>query len=228
MLVENEGTITRKDGRGNMDMQEIFIQKGVKRDCTSSVYLETTHLKMMCSINGPIYQSNIPKSKADEAGKMAININVLIPSYYHDVQLPFNKNNLESQLEDLFAKNIFVEKYARTKIVINIEVFEFTCNILPFTIMAITLALNEANIEQKGLITSASLVYKNNHIIVDPTFEEEDLAQFKFVFGCVMDLQENNIFIQSGSIEDEAEYKKLIGTAIKMCEAYQNFLISKL
>lgn len=227
MLVEDNKS-ERKDGRKNTDLQEIFIQKGIKKDSTSSVYVETNHLKMICAVNGPFYQTNISKNKMEDAGKMNVIVNVLIPSYYNDIPTPCNKNTLESQLEDLFSKNIFVEKYSRTKLVINIEIFEFSCDILPFAVMAISLALNDANIEQKGLITCASVMYRNKTIVADPTFEEQKNADSKITFGCIMDLQENNLYIQNGQIEDEGEYKKVVGTAIKMCEAYQNFLISKI
>ncbi len=228
IIEENILPKERKDGRGMKEMQEIFIQKGAKRDSTSSVYLETNHLKMMISINGPIYQSTIPKSKGDDAGKMSVMFKIQIPSYYNDVNLPFNKNWIETQLEELFTKNIFIEKYARTKLTINVEVFEFSCDFLPFAVMGVTLALNDANIEQKGLITCANIICnKMDSIIVDPTFDEEAQAVFKLTFASTMDFQENNLFVQRGVIE-ESEFKKVIGTAIKMCEAYQNFLISKL
>jgi ribonuclease PH len=219
--------VSRKDNRSNTQMQEILINKDAKRDCTSSVYLETNHLKLLCSINGPIFLSTISKSKAEDASKMSVSVKVTIPSYYSDKNLSSMKNTLEMQLEDLFTRNIFTEKYARTKLVINVEVFEFSCDITPFAAMAITLALNDANIEQKGLITCANVIYKNSSVIVDPTIEEEQSADLKLTFGCIMDLQENNLFIQNGWIE-EMEFKKVVGTAIKMCEAYQNFLISKL
>ena len=220
-------TELRKDRRSNSQMQEILIQKGAKRDSTSSVYLETNHLKLLCSVNGPIYQSTISKSKSEDASKMNVSVKVTIPSYSSDKNINTTKNTLEMQLEDLFTRNIFIEKYARTKLIINVEIFEFSCDITPFAIMAITLALNDANIEQKGLITCANVLYKDKQIVVDPTLDEENFSELKLTFGCIMDLQENNLFIQNGSIE-EVEFKKVVGTAIKMCEAYQNFLISKL
>ena len=175
MLIDedNNTDIKRKDGRANSEMQQILIQKGAKRDCTSSVYIETNHLKILISINGPLYLSTISKSKTDDASKMNLSVKLQIPSYYSDTNLPLNKNSIETRLEDLFTRNIFLEKYARTKLVINVEVFEFSCDILPFAIMGITLALNDANIEQKGLITCANIIYNKEKIIVDPTFEEE-------------------------------------------------------
>lgn len=221
---EPKSTILRKDGRSNLDMQEIFIQKGAKLDSASSLYLETTHLKLLCSINGPIYLSSISKSKSDDANKMNVNVNIVFPSYLDSVH---NKNSLEILLEDLFSHNILVEKYPRTKLNIKLDVFEYNCDILPFAVMAISLALVYANIEQKGISTCANIIVKNGEIFVDPTIDEENGNEFKLTFGSLVDFQENNIFIQNGTVQNNI-FKKVIGTSIKMCEAYQKFLISKI
>lgn len=219
--------IERKDKRTNLQMQEIFIKKGVKFNSSSSIYLETNHIKLLCSVQGPIYLSTVSKNKSDDASKMNLNVKVSIPSYYNGQEIASKKNSLEIQLEELFSKNVFLDKYPRTKLLVNIEVFEFSCEILPYAIMATTLALNDANIEQKGLITCAHIIIKENQLIVDPTNEEERNAEFKLIFGCVSDLQENNLFIQNGWTE-EKEFKSAVGTCIKICEAYQKFMIAKL
>jgi ribonuclease PH len=221
---EMKSSTLRKDGRSNLDMQEIFIQKGSKINYSSSLYLETTHLKLLCSVNGPVYLSSISKSKTDDANKMNINVSLVFPSYLEPAP---NKNSIEMLLEELFSQNILVDKYPRTKLNIKLDVFEYKCDILPFAVMAISLALVYANIEQKGLSTCANMIVKNGEIIVDPTTDEENGAEFKLTFGSLVDFQENNIFIQNGSVENNV-FKKVIGTAIKMCEAYQKFLISKL
>ena len=84
-------TKLRKDSRAMLDMQEIFIQKGAKTDSITSLYLETTHLKLLCSINGPIYLSTISKAKSDDANKMNVNVNLVFPSYLDSAP---NKNSL--------------------------------------------------------------------------------------------------------------------------------------
>jgi len=219
--------LQRKDGRLNTQMQEIFMKKGLKKDASSSVYIETNHLKLLCSVNGPIYLTNIPKSKSDDASKMNVEVKLHVPSYYLDQHLPMNRNLIETQLEDLFSRNILVEKYARTKLIINLEIFEISCDILPYAIMGICLALNDANVEQKGIITCSNVVISNGNLLVDPTFEEEKMADFKLIFGCNMDYQENNVFLQKGNLE-EAEYKKVLGTSIKICDVFHNYIISKM
>lgn len=162
---------------------------------------------------------------------MNLKVNVNFPTYYTDENINMNhevyKNSLEMQLEDLFSHNILTEKYARTKLTINIDLFEFSCDILPFALMATTLALNEAAIEQKGILTCSNLALINDQIIVDPTLEEEKNSSFKLVFGSIIDLQETNLFLQNGTTNED-KFKKMVGTAIIMCESYQNYLISKM
>src|SRR5687768_7826474 len=116
----NTTNAKRKDNRGNLEMQSIYIQKNAKINSTSSIYLETSALKLLCSINGPIYLTIASKSKNDEANKMNITVNVNLPLYCNNCNLnqnEFNKNSIEIQLEDLFTQNILTERYPRTKLV---------------------------------------------------------------------------------------------------------------
>jgi ribonuclease PH len=148
------------------------------------------------------------KSRSDESNSMNVKVNVNFPSYY-ERNFENEKNTIESKLEDLFLNNILVERYAKTKLIINIDVFEFNCDITPYAIMAISMALTHANIEQKGIICSANIVSIEEKIVVDPTLEEEKYANYKLVFGSNVGLQENNLFLQTGSI-DESNLKKVL------------------
>lgn len=120
-----------------------------------------------------------------------------------------NKLFIESTLNKLFSKNILAEKYSKATIEITIEIFELNCDILSYSIMATSLALTLANIEQKGLITCANLISINDEILADPILEEENQSSNQLFFGCIVDLQENNLFIQKGFIESE-KLKKVI------------------
>jgi ribonuclease PH len=190
-------------------MLTIVIQKGVKLNCTSSIYLETTHLKLMCYINGPIYLSASSKGKIDESNSMNIKVNINFPSYY-ETNFENLKNSLESKLEDLFFHNIITERYLKTKLEINIDIFEFNSDITPYAVMATTLALTSANIEQKGILTACNVITVNNNILIDPTFDEEKLADYKLVFGSIVDLQENNLFLQTGRTDEDSLKKVTI------------------
>lgn len=173
---------------------------------TSSVYVETTHLKLLCSIDGPIFLTGIQSRKQD-LSTLIIEVKINFPSYLNSNPLVKNyiseKNSLENYIENLFQNIILNERYSRNKIVININVLEINCDLIPFAVMGISLALNEANVEQKALCTAANVIRKNNQLIIDPTLEEESNADFKLLWGCLFDLEENTLFIQKGSCDED-------------------------
>jgi ribonuclease PH len=152
------------------------------------------------------------QSRNQDLNSLILEVNVKFPSYLSKNSLVKNyvlqKSNIENNIENLFKNIILADRYARNKIIINIEVIEINCDLLPFATLGISLALNEANIEQKGICTSANIIKKNNELIIDPTLEEELSAEFKLNWGCLCDLEENSLFIQKG-IADEETLKKV-------------------
>jgi ribonuclease PH len=167
----------------------------------------------MCYINGPIYLSASSKGKIDESTTMNIKVNINFPSYYEG-NYDSQKNSLESRLEDLFFHNILVDRYLKTKLEVNIDILEFSIDIMPYAIMATTLALTDASIEQKGVLTSCNVVLVNGEVVVDPTSTEELSADYKLIFGSIVDLQENNLYIQTGRTDEES--MKKVGISLNL------------
>ena len=112
-------------------------------------------------------------------------------------------------IENLIRNVIIAEKYSRNKIVITIDVIEINCDLIPYAVMGLSLALNDANIEQRGLCSASNIIRKNGEIVVDPTFEEEENSEFKLIWGCLYDLEENALYKQKGN-SDEENLKKVI------------------
>ena len=94
---------------------------------------------------------------------MQIKINIKFPTYLGDnlsrSELETYKMNLESVLLNLYSQTILTEKYAKTILEINIDIIEFNCDITNYAIMAVSLALNYASIEQKGLVSCSNIVF---------------------------------------------------------------------
>jgi len=103
---------------------------------------------------------------------MGLKITVKFPTYLSEKDFSFDnrslasyKLNLESTLYNIFVQNILSEKYFKTSIEINVEVYEFSCDFTHYAIMAISQSLMYANIEQKGIISCAKLVRNKINII---------------------------------------------------------------
>ena len=207
-----------------ISLSPLLIQKDIKANCTNSVYIETPSLKLLVALNGPYYSPS--KSSNVDESRMDININIKVPSYcnYSQTQCAYN----ESQLEDILTKHLLIEKYPRTRLDIVIEVFEFKADYFPYAVMGTSLCACYANIEQKGILTCCKVVIdKNGKIIADPTIEKERGCETKFVIGSNISMKENFMFMQDGVCGQDV-MKKAIASAIKICEVYQNYIMSKL
>ena len=207
--------MSRKDGRNDLDLLPIHIERDVKPNYTNSIYIENNSLKLLCAIKGPY-------ASAKNEPKMELNIKIKIPIYYQEQG---NVSYNETKLEDIFVKHILTEKYPRTKLDIVIEVFEFNCDYFPFAVMAISMCANIANIEQRGILSCCSIIIKDGHIVADPSFDEEDGT--KMIIGCNIFLKENFMFTQLGKVDDEI-MKNALATGIKICESYHNLIITNL
>lgn len=223
----------RKDNRTNQDLQEIciykfkkitlrliykyffnrfikllyiVIRKNIKSNKTSSIYIESSHLKILCSIEGPIFFTGL-QTRNQDLSNLNLEVNINFPSYlernFKVKKYISNKSTTENCIENLLRNVILSEKYARNKIVISIDVIEINCDLIPYAVIGLSLALNEANIEQRGLCSASNIIRKNGDFIVDPTFEEEEGSEFKLLWGCLYDLEENTFYKQKGNIDEE-------------------------
>ena len=205
-------------------LNPILIKKDIKANCTQSVYLETKNLKLICSINGPHYITN---AVIDDY-KMSVNVKIKIPEYFKE-KINSNIEFMENQIKSILDGHLLLLKYQRTKLDVNLEVFEYNNDFLPYALMAISLCCNYGNIEQKGILTSCSILVNNKgEIITEPSLnEEKEKDSIKFIVGYNILLKENVLFIQRGKCSEDI-LKKVLAISIKICETYQNFLIKQL
>ena len=153
-----------------ISLPNLIVKKDVKKNCTASVYLESENIKILCYLNGPFFSSN---NQINNNFNVILDIKIKIPSYIENA-LVKNTNDYEINIENILKKHILTEKYPRTKMEIFFEIFEFNINYLPFCLMAVSLCLNYAGVEQKGLLTSCNLLMKNDKIEVNPILNENN------------------------------------------------------
>ena len=159
---------------------------------------------------------------------MSVNVKIKIPEYFKE-KINSNIEFMENQIKSILDGHLLLLKYQRTKLDVNLEVFEYNNDFLPYALMAISLCCNYANIEQKGILTSCSiLVNSKGEIITEPSLnEEKEKNSIKFILGYNILLKENVLFIQRGKCSEDI-LKKVLAISIKICETYQNFLIKQL
>ena len=206
-------------------LSPLLISKNIKPNCTYSIYIETPKLKLLCYLNGPYYSTNASFTE----GKMSLNLKIKIPSYINNPFLRRDIQNTENKIKSVLLKHLLLAKYSRTKLDIIIEIYEINCDFFPYALMATSICCNYAGIEQRGILSSCTLLLNNkNEIIVEPNLEQIYNDEFtKFNIAYNIPLQETISFFQDGSCDDET-LKKIIATSMKICDTYNKFLLNKI
>ena len=206
-------------------LNPLLIQKNIKPNCTYSIYLETPKLKLLCYLNGPYYSNTMNFTD----NKMVINLNVKIPSYIDNSFLKRDIQISEDKIKNIIMKHLLIEKYPRTKLDITIEIYEINCDYLPFALMATSICCTYASIEQRGILSSCTLILEeNNKIIPEPELNQIYNDKYtKFTIAYNIPLQETIAFFQDGLCDDET-LKKITVYSMKICGLYNDLIMRKL
>ena len=110
-----------------------------------------------------------------------------------------------------------------------IEIYEIDCDYFPYALMATSICCNYAGIEQRGILSSCSLLLNNkNEIIIEPNLDQiYNSENTKFNIAYNIPLQETISFFQDGVCDDEI-VKKVIATSMKICDTYNKFILNKI
>jgi len=206
-------------------LSPLLISKNIKPNCSYSIYLETPKLKLLCYLNGPYYSTTMNFTE----NKMSINLKIKIPLYINNSLLKRDIQITEDKLKDILMKHLLIEKYPRTKLDIIIEIYEINCDYFPYALMATSICCIFANIEQRGILSSCTLILdENKNIITEPELNQIYNDKYtKFTIAYNLPLNETIAFFQDGYCDDEI-LKKIIATSMKICDAYNNFILNKI
>ena len=206
-------------------LSPLLISKNIKPNCTYSVYLETPKLKLLCYLNGPYYSA----SSNFTENKLTINLKIKIPSYVNNSLLKRDIQITEDKIKNILMKHLLIEKYPRAKLDIYIEIYEINCDYFPYALMSTSICCNYANIEQRGILSSCTLILdEKKNIITDPELSQIYNDKFtKFTIAFNIPLQETIAFFQDGYCDDET-IKKIIATSMNICGVYNNFILNKI
>lgn len=187
------------------------------------VYLESTNLKLLTTVEGPLFNTGL-----DCSNKMKIYVNISFPTYGEISMKNYEKQNIENIIVKLLNKIIFIEKYEKSVMIINLELIEFTSEILHYCMISIMTILCNLNIEIKGILTcSNAIVDKNDNIIVDPNKNQEKDCKEKLQLACLVEVEEIILVIKDGKTkDDDSIFKKLLTESLAVCKAYHDYIVN--
>ncbi|ODV97072.1 hypothetical protein PACTADRAFT_39267 [Pachysolen tannophilus NRRL Y-2460] len=176
------------------EISKMFINTGLVKNCDGSAYIEVGNTIIQVSIYGPrpIRGSFIDKailstecrflpylSQPNDSISRLTSSTSLITNYNGKLNLSNIEQKISSYIESCFLSCIYLENYPKSSIDIFIKILSVDTNLLNLVndvVHCCSLAMVDAQIESKDLITSGNLRYlkSNNHIIMDPKCKDKD------------------------------------------------------
>ncbi|WP_290899867.1 exosome complex exonuclease Rrp41 [Ferroglobus sp.] len=186
----------RLDGRLPDELRPIKIEAGVLKNADGSCYLEMGKNKVMAAVYGP--RKVQPKHLADPTQAIVRYRYNMAPFSVEERKRPgpdrrsveISKVSREA-LESIIMKELF----PRSSIDIFVEVLQADAGSRTACLNAASVALVDAGIPMKGIITSVAVAKVEGVLVLDPMKEEDNYGEADIPFA---------FFIRNGKIESIA------------------------
>lgn len=168
----------RKDGRPFNSLRNMKMEVGVLNNADGSAYIECGNNKLLVGVYGPKELYSKKHSKPDGA-VLRCKYN-MVPFSVKERKRPGpdrRSTEISKLISEAITPSIFLEKYPRSSIDISIEVLEAEGGTRCLGIVGASLALADAEIPMRDLISACAVGKVDNHIVVDLSEEEDQTGQ---------------------------------------------------
>lgn len=168
----------RKDGRAFNSLRNMKMEIGVLNNADGSAYVECGNNKVLVGVYGPRELYSKKHSKPDGA-VLRCKYN-MAPFSVKERKRPGpdrRSTEISKLISEAITPGIFLEKYPRSSIDISIEVLEAEGGTRCLGIVGASLALADAEIPMKDLISACAVGKVDNHIVVDLSEEEDQTGE---------------------------------------------------
>lgn len=168
----------RKDGRQFNSLRSIKMEVGVLNNADGSAYIECGNNKILVGVYGPKELYSKKHAKPDGA-VLRCKYN-MAPFSVMERKRPGpdrRSTEISKLISEAITPSIFLEKYPRSSIDISIEVLEAEGGTRCLGIVGASLALADAEIPMRDLISACAVGKVDNHIVVDLSEEEDQTGE---------------------------------------------------
>ena len=207
----------RKDGRPFNSLRSIKMEVGVLNNADGSAYIECGNNKILIGVYGPKELYSKKHAKPDGA-VLRCKYN-MAPFSVKERKRPGpdrRSTEISKLISEAITPSIFLEKYPRSSIDISIEVLEAEGGTRCLSIVGASLALADAEIPMRDLISACAVGKVDDHIIVDLSEEEDQTGQADMPVA-IMPRTGDITFLQMDGNLSVPEFEEALGLAFDGC-----------
>ncbi|MBR3213340.1 MAG: exosome complex exonuclease Rrp41 [Methanosphaera sp.] len=168
----------REDGRTYNTLRNMKLEVGVLNNADGSAYIECGNNKIIVGVYGPRELFSKKHSKPD-AAVLRCKYN-MAPFSVTERKRPGpdrRSTEISKLISEAITPCIFLEKYPRASIDVSIEVLEAEGGTRCLGIIGASLALADAEIPMKDLISACAVGKVDDHIVLDLSEKEDKEGQ---------------------------------------------------
>jgi exosome complex component RRP41 len=212
-LVNKKGI--RLDGRTVDQIRPVTIEAGVLHRADGSAYLEWGGNKVMCGVYGP---RELNPKRFQESDKAVVQARYSMAAFSTgDRKRPGpdrRSQEISKVISDAFENVILTERFPRGAIDIHMEILEAAAGTRCAAVTCASVALADAGIPMKGLVSACAAGKANDTVILDLQTEEDNFGNADLPVGINHTTGEIVLLQMDGHLT-AAEFEKALDLAIK-------------
>lgn len=207
----------RLDGRGKEDLREVKIEAGTLKRADGSAYLEWGGNKVIAAVYGP--RECYPRHERNPY-KARLNYNYrLAPFSVDDRKSPKpsrRATEISKVSREALEETLFLQYFPNTTIDVYAVVLEAEAGTRCAAITASSVALADAGIPMRGLVTSCAAGKIGEEVVLDLAKEEDQQGQADLPIAYLPHKDEISLMQMDGDLTPE-EYEEALDLAVEGC-----------
>jgi exosome complex component RRP41 len=212
-LVNKKGI--RLDGRKADQIRPISIEAGVLHRADGSAYLEWGGNKVICAVYGP---RELNPKRFQESDKAVVQVRYGMSAFStSDRKRPGpdrRSQEISKVIADAFENVVLTERFPRGAIDVQVQVLEAAAGTRCAALTCAAVALADAGIPMKGLVSAVAAGKCNDHVILDLMQEEDNFGNADLPVG-VNHTTGEIVLLQMDGHLSPAEFEKALDMAVE-------------
>jgi len=221
-MVENEKLVVdgkRLDGRGFKDLRPLEMKVHVLNNASGSAYVKWGNNKVICGVYGP--RQCLPRHTANPYKAVVKCKYAMAPFSSKEEHGRAGPNRRSTEIsmviKEVFESVIFTEKFPKTQIDIFVDILQSDGGTRVTAITAASLALVDAGIPMKEMVSSVAVGKADGEILVDLGKEEDNHGESDVPLA-ISSVSKDILLLQMDGLLTKKEVEKVLDYGFESAE----------